>query len=234
MRAGHGIAELGRWRFCLVAAAMLVACAPASAHHQSLQSGPIVGVAIAAITHGEMQIVAKYRGRILELAEREPRTDPTLRRLAGFVSLQHFACFWDLIPGSLADEDSPFNECAHADIAGVRELLAHLITMPGDQSEAKTLEARIETDLASDPAASQLCSSSREVFDSGIIIWPDWQLAPSHLPTVLTFCVMLILAAAGISRLALSSSRNRATLAKRIEQTDDFANNNKPDQPRHV
>jgi methylmalonyl-CoA mutase len=54
-----------------------------------------------------MVIVAKYSAVVLDLAARQPRTDPTLRRLAGFVSLQRFACFWGLIPGSLTDENSP-------------------------------------------------------------------------------------------------------------------------------
>jgi hypothetical protein len=176
---------------------MLVVCVPVWAHHQPPQEGPIVGVAIPAITHGEMQIVAKYRSRILDLAEREPRTDPTLRRLAGFVSLQHFACFWGLVPGSLSDEDSPFNECAHAEIAGVRAILAHMVAMPGVQSEAKALEARIAADLANDPAAGQLCSNSSETFDSGILIWPDWALAPAHLPTILTLGAFAGLAVLG-------------------------------------
>jgi hypothetical protein len=77
-------------------------------------------------------------------------------------------------------------------------LLAHMIAMPGDQSSAKALEARIETEIASDAAFSVLCSNSSEAFDSGIIIEPDWQPAPAHLPTVLTFFALMVLAAAGL------------------------------------
>jgi hypothetical protein len=217
-----------RWRSCLIAAAMLAVCAPALAHHQP-HEGPKVGVAIPAITHGEMLIVARYRANILDLAAREPRTDSIFRRLAGFVSLQHFACAWGLIPGSLTEEASPFNECSHADIAGTRALLLHMVAMPGNQSEAKALQARIDADLASDPVASQLCSNSSESFDSATIIWPDWQLAPGDLPTVLTFCATLALVSAGcwgVSRLVNSSSGQRATATKRIEQTDHFASRN--------
>ena len=217
-----------RWRSCLIAATMLATCTSALAHHQP-HEGPNVGVAIPAITHGEMLVVARYRANILDLAGRTPRTDLILRRLAGFVSLQHFACAWGLIPGSLTDEASPFNECSHADIAGARALLLHIVAMPGNQSEAKALQARIDTELASDPAASQLCSNSSETFDSGIIIWPDWKLAPSNLPTVLTICATLALAAAGcwgVSRLVNSSSGYRATATKRIEQTDHFVSRN--------
>lgn len=190
---------IDEWRSCLIGAiSILAASTPASAHHQPLHEGASVGVAIPAITHGEMFIVAKHRAEILELGARQPRTDPTLRRLAGFVSLQHFACFWGLVPGTLADETSPFNECSHADLAGARALLAHMVAMPGDQSSAKALAARIDMEVASDPTFSALCSNSSESFDSGIIIGPDWQLAPAHLPTALTFVAALVAAGTGL------------------------------------
>jgi hypothetical protein len=198
MRGCNSTPAVGGWRSCLIAVvSMLAASTPVWAHHQPTHEGANIGVAIPAITHGEMLVVAKYRVQILDLAAHQPRTDPTLRRLAGFVNLQHFACFWGLVPGSLSDGTSPFNECSHADIAGARALLAHMIEMPGDQSSARALKARIETELASDPAFTVLCSNSSEVFDSGIVIGPDWQLAPAHLPTILTFFAFVVLAAAG-------------------------------------
>ena len=176
----------------------LFAVAPASAHHRSANDGPIRGVAIPAIAHGEMLVLAGYRSRILELAARQGVTDPTLRRLAGFVSLQTFACFWGLVPGSLSDETSPFNECTHATLAGVKALLAHMTTMPGDQSAAKELEARIDAEIANDPAAHALCSNSSQNFDSADVIWPDWPLALTHMPTVLTFAGLVVLVMAGL------------------------------------
>lgn len=216
MRDGGRVGAGCGWQRSVVAGiSMLLAFAPALAHHQPLHEGAIVGVAIPAITHGEMQVVSKYRTQILELAEREPRTDPTLRRLAGFVSLQHFACFWGLVPGSLSDENSPFNECAHADVAGARALLAHMVEMPGDQSSARALEARIATELASDPISSVLCSNSNEAFDSGMIVGPDWQLAPAHPPTVLTFSAVVLLAAVG-AWLVLRSRFAKTALPKRM------------------
>ena len=198
MRGRNRTTAVGGWRRHLIAVvSMLATSTPVWAHHQPQHEGANVGVAIPAITHGEMFVVAKYRVQILDLAARQPRTDPTLRRLAGFVNLQHFACFWGLVPGSLSDETSPFNECSHAYVAGARALLAHMIEMPGDQSLARALKARIETEVASDPAFSVLCSNSSEAFDSGIVIGPDWQLAPAHLPTILSFFALVVLAAAG-------------------------------------
>jgi hypothetical protein len=187
----------GRRSRLIVALLLLTACAPVFAHHQSPPGGAIIGLVIPAITHGEMLVVAEYGAEILDLAAREPRSDPTLHRLTGFVSLQRFACFWGLIPGSLSDETSPFNECSHAYVAGSRALLLHMTTMPGDQSSARELEARIQKKIDSDPSYSMLCLNSSEAFDTGIIISPDWKLAPAHLPTVLTFFAGLALTCVG-------------------------------------
>ncbi len=199
MRGGERFSAVRGWRSGLVAGvSILLALTPVRAHHQPLGEGAKIGVAIPAVAHGEMAVVARHRADILALAARQPRTDPTLRRLMGFVSLQHFACFWGLVPGSISDESSPFNECAHAYVAGARALLAHMVMMPGDQSSAKALDARIETELAADPAFNVLCSNSNEAFDSGIIIGPDWQLAASHPPTVATFLSLLALVASGV------------------------------------
>jgi hypothetical protein len=134
-------------------------------------------------------------------------TDPTFRRLAGFVSLQYFACFRGLVPGSLSDETSPFNECSHAYLAGTRALLAHMVDMPGDQSTAKTLQERIDAELASDPSFGALCSISQEIFDSGIIIAPDWRMFPGHPPTVLTFSAFTLFITAGFGAAILYRSR---------------------------
>ena len=190
-------AAIGSRSSLLAAVLAMLVIPPATAHHQSAD-GPIRGVAISAISHGEMPVVARYRSRIIELVARQPVTDPTLRRLAGFVSLQHFACFWGLVPGSLADEQSPFNECSHAYLAGARALLAHMTAMPGNQSAAKELEARIAAEIAADPTAQAVCSNSSQTFDSADVIGPDWQLAPKHAPTVLTFSLFAALVAAGL------------------------------------
>jgi hypothetical protein len=186
------------WVFAGLAA--LAAVIPAAAHHRGVpHEGTAIGVTIPAISHGEMLIIAKYRTRILDLAAGQPVTDPTLRRLANFVSLQYFACFRGLVPGSLSDESSPFNECSHAYLAGTRALLAHMIEMPGDQSAAKALQERIDAELASDPAFGALCSNSQQVFNSAIIVPPEWTMIPAHPPTVLTFSAftLLISVAAG-------------------------------------
>jgi hypothetical protein len=194
---------------CAALIAAFATLAPTQAHHTSQRApGAPVGIAIPAITHGEMPIVARYRSEIMALATRQSPTDPTLRRLQGFGSLQYFACFWGLAPRALSDEASPFNECAHAYLAGARALLAHMVEMPGDQTAAKALQARLDAELASDPFASAICSNSAQAFDSGIVISPDWSLAPAHLPTMLTFSGLVLFASAGLGA-SIAIRRNR-------------------------
>lgn len=188
--------RIGLW--LLAGLTVIAPYIPAAAHHRSApRDGTVLGVAVPAITHGQMLVLAKYRATILDLAARQPVTDPTLRRLEGFISLQYFACFRGLVPGSLSDELSPFNECAHAYLAGTRALLAHMAHMPGDQSAAKALQERINAEIASDPIYGSFCSNSEQVFDSAIIVPPDWTMFTSHPPTVLTFAAFTLLVSAG-------------------------------------
>jgi len=200
-----------------LAITILTGLAPADAHHaRQRRPGEVVGVVIPAISHGEMPVLAKYRGEILDLAARRPRTDPTLRRLQGFVSLQTFACLWGLVPGALSDDSSPFNECAHGYLAGARALLDHMAKTPGDQTEAQALQDRIAADLARDPALGAICSSSNETFDSGIVVGPEWSLALTHGPTLATG---LGLMASSVGLIAiLASRRRRHDRVRRIER----------------
>jgi hypothetical protein len=197
----------------LAAILTMLAMTPVCAHHQPQNDGLIRGVAITAISHGEMPVIARYRSWILDLAARQPVTDPTLRRLAGFVGLQRFACVWGLVPGSISDEQSPFNECSHAYLAGTRALLAHMIEMPGDQSAAREVAARIAAEIASDPTAQAVCSNSSQTFDSADVIGPDWQLAPLHAPTVLTFAALALLIVISVAAMFRRLHPRAATVA---------------------
>ena len=59
-----------RLRFWLCAGlAAIVAVIPAAAHHRGApHDGPVLGVAIPAISHGDMLVIAKYRTLVLDLA----------------------------------------------------------------------------------------------------------------------------------------------------------------------
>ena len=143
-----------------------------------------------------MQVIAANLSAIQDLAERQDPTDLTMRRLQDFVNLQKFACLWGVVPGSLTDEASPFNECAHSYLAGAQALLLHLEQMPGgDRLGVKALVNKIELEMLSDNASLILCRYSDEPFNTDEVISPRWSRIPRHLPSLATFAAVLSLLA---------------------------------------
>jgi len=61
------------WRSLLIAI-------PAEAHSGS-SAPPPPGIQIPSLTNGQMAVIARYRGEIIDLAQRQTVTDPTFRRL---------------------------------------------------------------------------------------------------------------------------------------------------------
>jgi hypothetical protein len=57
----------------------------------------------------------------------------------------------------------------------------------------------MDAEIAANPNRNVVCSNSGEIFDSADVIGPDWQLAPLHMPTVLTFSAFAALVAAGFT-----------------------------------
>ncbi len=143
-----------------------------------------------------MQVIAANLRAIQDLAARQEPTDLTMRRLQDFVNLQKFACLWGMVPGSLTDEASPFNECAHSYLAGARALLMHLRQMPGgDRPGVEALVSRIELEMLSSGASLVLCRYSDEPFNTDEVIAPHWSRIPRHLPSLATFAAVLSLLA---------------------------------------
>jgi hypothetical protein len=115
---------------------------------------PADSISIPNLSHGQMAVIANNRTAILDLAARQIPTDPTLRRLEAFINLQFFDCMWGMIPGSVEDESSPFNECSHAYLAATRALLLHLQTMPGARAPVRALIAKVEREMLDNNASS--------------------------------------------------------------------------------
>ena len=102
------------------------------------------------------------------------------------MNLQSFACLWGIVPGSITDEDSPFNECAHAYLASGRALLLQLAHEPGaDHKSIDALVGKIEVEMLAEGASINLCRYSDEPFNTNEIIWPHWSMAPFHPPTAM-------------------------------------------------
>ncbi|MGO9941364.1 MAG: hypothetical protein ACLPIC_01100 [Rhodoblastus sp.] len=148
-----------------------------------------------------MAVIAANKAAILELAARQTPTDPVMRRLEGYIHLQFFACMWGLVPGSLNDENSPFNECAHAYLAGTRALLMHLLAMPGDRAPVRALVDKIELEMLENGASLVMCRYSDEPFDTAEIIGPHWGEIPFHPESLFSFAG-LALAIVGCAWLA--------------------------------
>ena len=189
----------------VLAAALLVIAPPVPAwpHRQGpAHPAPEDAIPIPTITHGQMAVIADNRAAILALAERQTPTDRVMRRLQGFINIQFSVCLWGLMPGSLTDEDSPFNECSHAYLAATRTLLLHLQDMPGDRASVRALVTKIELEMLAKRASLVMCRYSDRSFNTSEVIDPDWRGVPSHLPSVATF-VGLALTAVGCAAMAV-------------------------------
>lgn len=178
-RQGALLAAL--WTICIVL------CGSALAHQRStpdaLQAN---GIPIPNLSHGQMGVIAGNLSAILALAEQDVRPDPTTQRLQSFVNLQYFYCVRGLVPGSLTDEESPFNECTHAYLAGARALLMHMKSLPGRQA-AVDLAGRIELQMLANSTSLVLCQYSDEPFNTAAVLSPHWSDIPSHPPSLAAF-----------------------------------------------
>jgi hypothetical protein len=164
------------WRSLLIAI-------PAEAHSGS-SAPPPPGIQIPSLTHGQMAVIARYRGEIIDLAQRQTVTDPTFRRLYNHGNLQYTYCLWGLMPGSLGDEESPFNECSHAYLATAKALLTYMATMPAATRQAKALISDIDADMVRGGASWILCQYSGEAFSTGAVVEPRWRDMFFHLPSL--------------------------------------------------
>jgi hypothetical protein len=176
-----------------VATALLISLAASAQAHSGSSAPPAPGIQIPSLTHGQMAVIAHYRGQIIDLAQRQTVTDPAFRRLYNHGNLQFTYCFWGLMPGSLGDEESPFNECSHAYLATAKALLAYMATMPAAEREAKALISDIDADMVRSGASWILCQYSGEAFSTGAVIEPRWRDMVFHLPSL---AVLLVTTAA--------------------------------------
>jgi hypothetical protein len=165
----------------------LLAGSPSHAHRISARSGPPPeGVSIPSLTHGQMAVIRDNLPAIRALAGARLGFDLTTWRLEDYLNLQSFACLGGFVPGSITDEESPFNECAHAYLAAGRALLLQLAHEPGaDHKSIDALTSKIELEMLANDASLNLCRYSDEPFNTNEIIWPHWGMVPFHPPTAM-------------------------------------------------
>ncbi|HEY5204357.1 MAG TPA: hypothetical protein VIJ63_07145 [Roseiarcus sp.] len=159
----------------LLAALLALVAAPSHAHRISTRSGPPPeGISIASLLPA-----------IRALASARLGFDLTTWRLEDYLNLHSFACLWGIVPGSVTDENSPFNECAHAYLAAGRALLLQLAHAPGaNHKSIDALIGKIEVEMLADGASMNLCRYSEEPFNTNEMIWPHWGMIPFHPPTL--------------------------------------------------
>ncbi|RAZ87045.1 hypothetical protein DPM33_27300 [Mesorhizobium hawassense] len=167
-----------------LASALLVMLATSAQAHSGSSVPPPPGIQIPSLTHGQMAVIARYRGDIIDLAQRQTVTDPTFRRLYNHGNLQFTYCLWGLMPGSLGDEESPFNECSHAYLATAKALLTYMATMPSAARQAKALISDIDADMVRSGASWILCQYSGEAFSTGAVVEPRWRDVFTHPPSL--------------------------------------------------
>jgi hypothetical protein len=104
-----------------------------------------------------MAVISGNLAAIRALASSRVGFDMTTWRLEDYLNLQSFACLWGVVPGSIADEDSPFNECAHAYLAAGRALLLQLRATPGvDQGAVEALIRKVQAEMLAHDASLML------------------------------------------------------------------------------
>ncbi|WP_413991569.1 hypothetical protein ACMDCR_05590 [Labrys okinawensis] len=144
-----------------------------------------------------MRVIANNLDAILDVADQEFAPDPTTQKLQSFISLQYFFCFRSWMPGSITDENSPFNECSHAYLAGAQALLMHLKALPRRRPAVEALSSKIELEMLSNNTSLVLCRYSDEPFNSAEVLMPHWADIPSHPPTMLAIGSFVTLLFAG-------------------------------------
>ena len=171
--------------------------------HGNYKPGNTSGIAIPSLSHGEMAVVADYRSRILAIAGQVDKTDPTFRRLLNFGAIQYSYCLWGVAPGAITDEQSPFNECAHAYLSAAKALLLHMRDMPDVAERANALISDIDADVVRKGAAFIGCQYSGESFNTAEFLRPHWEKLAEHPPTLFALAAgMLLLVSPVAIRLA--------------------------------
>jgi hypothetical protein len=198
----------GVW-IALIAAILMLGTSPSQAHRISTRSGPPPeGISIPSLTHGQMAVIRDNLPAIRALASARVGFDLTTWRLEDYLNLQSFACLWGIVPGSITDENSPFNECAHAYLAAGRALLLQLAHEPNaDHKSIDALISKIEVEMLADGASLNLCRYSDEPFNTNEVIWPHWGMVPFHAPSLVALGAIFGLIAAPTIWLARRSEK---------------------------
>jgi hypothetical protein len=170
----------------------------AVAAHGGGSSGSQAGIPIPSLTHGEMAVIAPYYGQIISLAETASDTDEPFRRLLNFAQIQRAYCLWGLMPGSVSDEESPFNECSHAYLAAAKAVLLQMRTMNGEKAGVDDLVSDIDATLVRNNLSLVLCKFSGESFNTADLVRPNPADIFTHARSLLAILSAVFVVVAGL------------------------------------
>ncbi|MBP2443935.1 hypothetical protein [Rhizobium leguminosarum] len=148
--------------------------------HSRSASGSHAGLDIPEIAHGEMAVISDYRGRIIGLASRAVDTNEPFRRVLNYAEIQYSYCLWGRMPGTVSDEQSPFNECAHAYLAATKAVLLSMREMPREAVAAGEIISAVDADMVRRSLALITCRFSGEAFNTADVVKPRWSKVPFH------------------------------------------------------
>ncbi|ENN84473.1 hypothetical protein RHSP_72005 [Rhizobium freirei PRF 81] len=195
---GRGKRRSGRGALLAAICLVLSVWPTVLAAHGGSSSGSHAGIPIPSLTHGEMTLIAPYYGRIIAAAEDVSNTDETFRRLLNFAQIQRAYCLWGIMPGSVSDEESPFNECSHAYLAAAKAVLLQMRTMDGDKTSVGDLVSDIDAVLARNNLSLVLCKFSGESFNTADLVRPRLAGIVAHGKSLMAVLSALMAAGAGL------------------------------------
>lgn len=169
------------------------------------------GYPIPAIDHGAMEAIAPFEGRIISLARTVEKPSQHLHALLLHNEIQRANCLWYVIPGSITDEINPLNGCAHAGMAGLREILSELIEQPETHMAATAIVSDLDYEMVLLGSSFIKCSFSADTFNTASQIRPNWGEVLIYLSRrfwPIGAAVLTLLAATGM----LGMSRARKSL----------------------
>ncbi|GAA3114284.1 hypothetical protein GCM10010520_67790 [Rhizobium viscosum] len=181
--------------FCFVLA--LLAAGGAFAHSRSGE-GSHDGLPVPEISHGEMTVISDYRSRIMDLASTAADTNEPFRRVLNYAEIQYSYCLWGRIPGSVTDEESPFNECAHAYLAATKAVLLAMRGMPQETMAAGKIASAVDVDMVRRGLSLVTCRFSGEGFNTADVVRPRWSEIPLHPASMVSLTGFAAILAAGV------------------------------------
>jgi hypothetical protein len=166
--------------------------------HGPSGEGSHSGLPVPEISHGEMAVISGYRGRIMDLASRAVDTSEPFRRVLNYAEIQYSYCLWGRMPGSVTDEESPFNESAHAYLAATKAVLLAMRGMPQEAMAAGEIASAVDIDMIRRGLSLVTCRFSGEGFNTADVVRPRWSEIPLHPASMASLTGFALILVAGV------------------------------------